>query len=70
MDVGSMQELERWADGKCNISLYFNPAYQPKEQQKKLYVYDFNDTHNNLGFNYIEMAIIYIQKLVKRYQEG
>ena len=65
-----MQELERWADGKCNISLYFNPTYQPKECNKKLYVYDFNNTHNNLGFNYIEIAIVYIQKLVKKYQEG
>lgn len=69
MDVGSLQELERWCDQYCNISLYYNSAYQPTGPDKKLLIYDFNDNMNNLWFNHIELAIIAIQKLVKRYHE-
>lgn len=70
VDISYLEELERWSDSSCNISLLYNPSYKPTGKDKKLYVYDYNDTHNNLGFNYIEMAIIYIQKLVKNYQNN
>lgn len=70
VDISYLEELERWSDSSCNISLLYNPSYKPTGEDKKLYVYDYNDTHNNLGFNYIEMAIIYIQKLVKNYQNN
>lgn len=70
VDISALLELERWSDSSCNISLLYNPAYDPKGEDKKLYVCDYFDTHNNIGFNYIEIAIIYIQKLVKKYHDN
>ena len=69
MDTDEMVELERWSDGSCNISLWYNSGYTATGLDKKLFVYDYFNTRNNLGFNYIEIAICYIQKLVKHYHE-
>ena len=69
VDISTLVELERWSDSSCNISLLYNPSYTATGEDKKLYVYDYFDTHNNIGFNYIEIAIIYIQKLAKKYHD-
>lgn len=70
VDISTLVELERWSDASCNISLLYNPSYTATGEDKKLYVYDYFDTHNNLAFNYIEIAIIYIQKLAKKYHDN